>query len=97
MDENSHGFIYMVSSQAITGAKTAISKEQEEYFERVAKMSLTHPRLIGFGISDAATFQLASQYSQGAIIGSAFIKHITNSTDLKQDIQNFIQGVLAKE
>jgi tryptophan synthase alpha chain len=97
VDENSNGFIYMVSSHAITGAKTAISKEQEEYFERVAKMNLTHPRLIGFGISDAATFQLASQYCQGAIIGSAFIKHIANSTDLKQDIQNFIQGVLAKK
>lgn len=97
VDENSSGFIYMVSSHAITGAKSAISKEQEEYFERVANMKLTHPRLIGFGISDAVTFQLASQYSQGAIIGSAFIKHISNSTALKQDIQTFIQGVLAKE
>lgn len=97
VDENSSGFIYMVSSHAITGAKSAISKEQEVYFERVAGMNLTHPRLIGFGISDAATFQLASRYSQGAIIGSAFIKHISNSTALKQDIQTFIQGVLAKE
>lgn len=96
VDENSSGFIYMVSSHAITGAKSAISKEQEEYFERVANMKLTHPRLIGFGISDAATFQLASQYSQGAIIGSAFIKHISNSNSLKQDIQTFIQGVLAQ-
>jgi tryptophan synthase alpha chain len=97
VDENSSGFIYMVSSHAITGAKAAISKEQEAYFERVAGMNLTHPRLIGFGISDAATFQLASQYSQGAIIGSAFIKHISNSTDLKKDIQIFIQGVLAQD
>ncbi len=97
VDENSNGFIYMVSSHAITGAKASISKEQETYFERVAGMNLTHPRLIGFGISDATTFQLASRYSHGAIIGSAFIKHISNSTALKQDIQTFIQGVLAKE
>ena len=94
VDENSSGFIYMVSSHAITGAKAAISKEQEEYFERVANMKLTHPRLIGFGISDAATFQLASQYSQGAIIGSAFIKNIKNSNDLNRDINSFIQGVI---
>jgi tryptophan synthase alpha chain len=96
VDENSSGFIYMVSSHAITGAKSAISKEQEEYFERVANMNLTHPRLIGFGISDAATFQLASRYSQGAIIGSAFINAIANSSDLNRDIQAFLGGVLAE-
>jgi len=94
VDENSNGFIYMVSSHAITGAKAEISPEQEQYFERVANMNLTHPRLIGFGISDAATFQLASRYSQGAIIGSAFIKNIKNSNDLNGDINAFIQGVI---
>ena len=97
VDENSNGFIYMVSSHAITGAKSAISKEQEEYFERVANMNLIHPRLIGFGISDAATFQLASRYSQGAIIGSAFINAIANSSDLNRDIQTFLEGVLSEK
>jgi len=97
VDENSNGFIYMVSSHAITGAKSAISKEQEEYFERVANMNLTHPKLIGFGISDAATFQLASRYSQGAIIGSAFINAIANSSDLNRDIQTFLEGVLSEK
>ncbi|MFN5333503.1 MAG: tryptophan synthase subunit alpha [Bacteroidota bacterium] len=93
VDENSSGFIYMVSSHAITGAKAAISKEQEDYFKRVAGMNLNHPRLIGFGISDAATFQLASRYSNGAIIGSAFIKKIKDSKELKKDIKNFLTEV----
>jgi len=60
-------------------------------------MNLTHPRLIGFGISDAATFQLASRYSQGAIIGSAFINAIANSSDLNRDIQTFLEGVLTEK
>lgn len=94
VDENSNGFIYMVSSHAITGSKAEISPEQEQYFERVAAMNLSNPRLIGFGISDAASFQLASRYSQGAIIGSAFIKNIKNSNDLNQDINSFIHGVI---
>ena len=93
IDRYSHGFIYMVSSHAITGAKSAISEEQEQYFERIATMNLNHPRLIGFGISDAATFQLASRYSNGAIIGSAFIKKIKDSKELKQDIKNFLSEV----
>ena len=94
IDQHSSGFIYMVSSHAITGGKSAISPEQLAYFERVEAMNLSHPRLIGFGISDAASFQMATRYSQGAIIGSAFIKQIKDSTDLNQDINTYIQGII---
>ena len=94
IDQHSSGFIYMVSSHAITGGKSAISPEQLAYFERVEAMNLIHPRLIGFGISDAASFQMASRYSQGAIIGSAFIKQIKDSTDLNQDINTYIKGII---
>ena len=94
IDQHSSGFIYMVSSHAITGGKSAISPEQLAYFERVEAMNLIHPRLIGFGISDAVSFQMASRYSQGAIIGSAFIKQIKDSTDLNQDINTYIQGII---
>ncbi|AGA78757.1 tryptophan synthase subunit alpha [Echinicola vietnamensis] len=94
IDQQSDGFIYMVSSHSITGAKSGISDEQEAYFERVKSMELENPRLIGFGISDHATFSKASSYSHGAIIGSAFIKVLSNAKDLKADINTYIQGVL---
>ena len=95
IDENTDGFIYMVSSHSITGAKADISEEQIAYFERVKAMNLKNPRLIGFGISDAKTFTTASQYSSGAIIGSAFIKKIKDSTNLSKDIQGYIQSVIS--
>ncbi|MFN3759135.1 MAG: tryptophan synthase subunit alpha [Algoriphagus aquaeductus] len=94
IDENTDGFIYMVSSHSITGAKADISEEQITYFERVKAMNLKNPRLIGFGISDAQTFTTASQYSNGAIIGSAFIKKIKDAQNLNQDIQDYIQSVI---
>jgi tryptophan synthase alpha chain len=94
IDQHSRGFIYMVSSHSITGAKTGISDEQVVYFERIAAMNLRNPKLIGFGISDADSFSKASKYCQGAIIGSAFIKKIKDSKDLKADIQTYIQGVI---
>lgn len=94
IDENTDGFIYMVSSHSITGAKADISDEQIAYFERVKAMNLKNPRLIGFGISDAQTFTTASKYSNGAIIGSAFIKKIKDSQNLNQDIQAYIQSVI---
>jgi tryptophan synthase alpha chain len=94
IDENTDGFIYMVSSHSITGAKSGISKEQIAYFKRVQDMNLKNPRLIGFGISDAETFTTASSYSHGAIIGSAFIKTIKDSKNLSEDIKNYLQSVL---
>lgn len=94
IDENTDGFIYMVSSHSITGAKSRISEEQIAYFERVKAMNLKNPRLIGFGISDAETFTTASNYSNGAIIGSAFIKKIKESTNLSQDIKHYLHSIL---
>lgn len=95
IDQNTDGFIYMVSSHSITGAKAEISADQVAYFERVKAMNLKNPRLIGFGISDAQTFSTASIYSNGAIIGSAFIKKIKDSQNLSQDIQTYLRAVKA--
>ena len=73
IDEESSGFIYMVSSSSITGAKKGLDQKQLDYFKRVEEMQLKNPRLIGFGISDNESFKTACQFADGAIIGSAFI------------------------
>lgn len=95
IDQHSKGFIYMVSSHSITGAKAEISEEQISYFKRVEDMNLSNSRLIGFGISDKKTFLTASTYSQGAIIGSAFIKVLKDSKDLSKDIHAYIQSIIS--
>lgn len=77
IDAASDGFIYMVSSASVTGSKSGFGTAQTEYFERIASMNLTNPQIVGFGIKDAETFQQATKKAQGAIIGSAFIKHLT--------------------
>ena len=78
IDDLSKGFIYMVSSYSVTGAKDSFDKYQIEYFKRIKKLNLSNPLLIGFGISNKNTFQSACQNSNGAIIGSAYIKYIEN-------------------
>lgn len=77
IDEASNGFIYMVSSASVTGSKTGFGNAQTKYFERIAHMHLKNPQVVGFGIKDAETFQSATKNAKGAIIGSAFIKHLT--------------------
>jgi tryptophan synthase alpha chain len=93
IDDNSNGFIYVVSSASITGAKSGITAEQIEYFEKINKMKLKNPKLIGFGISNNETFSIACKHAEGAIIGSAFIKLLSDSKNLKQDIKNYITSV----
>jgi tryptophan synthase alpha chain len=82
IDKVSKGFIYMVSSASVTGSSKGFGDAQTEYFERIAAMQLSHPQIVGFGIHDTKTFQRATKTAKGAIIGSAFIKHLTeNGTD----------------
>ncbi len=77
IDHASKGFIYMVSSSSTTGSKQGFGSEQETYFSRVSELSLSNPQIVGFGISNASTFSSATKYAKGAIIGSAFIKMLS--------------------
>lgn len=91
IDSYTKSFIYMVASSAITGAKGEISQEQIDYFNRVNSLKLKSKLIIGFGISDHTTFSKACQYSNGAIIGSAFIKYLGENGTEK--IDEFIKSV----
>jgi tryptophan synthase alpha chain len=93
IDEVSKGFIYMVSSASVTGSTQGIQATQESYFERIQGMHLKNPTIIGFGISNRASFNKASQYANGAIIGSAFVKVLQQSKDIQSDIQHFVKDI----
>ena len=77
IDDSSNGFIYMVSSASTTGAKAGFGTEQLDYFKRISQMQLKNPQIVGFGISNSESFKQATQYTRGAIIGSAFIKNLS--------------------
>ncbi len=74
IDEHTSGFIYMVSSASTTGAQQDFDKQKQAYFHRIDRMGLRNPRLVGFGISNKATFEAAAANSSGAIIGSKFMQ-----------------------
>lgn len=94
IDEVSSGFIYMVSSNSTTGAKEVVSDFQNSYFERISKFGLKNPRLIGFGISNAKTFQNACQYANGAIIGSAFVNTLGVNLPLETKVSQFVKTIV---
>lgn len=91
IDEISNGFLYLVSASSTTGARDKFSKDQEEYFDRFNRMNLKNPRLVGFGISNNQTYTQVCKYTSGAIIGSAFIKSISESAELEKGINDFVE------
>ena len=94
VDALSTGFIYVVSDSSITGMKTGISSQQISYFERIKSLQLRTPQLIGFGISDRESYLTASKYANGAIIGSAFIKHLKGKNEVDKATADFINLIL---
>ena len=79
IDAASDAFIYMVSSASTTGAREGFEASAESYFQRISEMKLKNPQIVGFGISNAQTFSQATRFARGAIIGSAFIKNISEN------------------
>ena len=74
IDAHTSGFIYMVSSAAVTGTQKDFDEKKQAYFRRINAMGLRNPRLIGFGISNKATYEAAIANSSGTIIGSKFVQ-----------------------
>ncbi|NRD24661.1 tryptophan synthase subunit alpha [Winogradskyella litoriviva] len=92
IDSISKGFIYMVSSASVTGSQSGFGAIQTNYFERIAEMKLKNPQIVGFGISNNETFTQATKHAKGAIIGSAFVKHLT--TNGVDNIEDFVNTIL---
>jgi tryptophan synthase alpha chain len=92
IDSLTSGFLYAVSSSSTTGNNKAIS-DQTNYFKKLQKMQLKNPILVGFGIKDKATFQSASAYSNGAIIGSAYIKALQNTINIQATTKEFLNSI----
>ena len=92
IDDNTNGFIYMVSSAAITGTQNSFDA-QTGYFNRINSMNLKNPRLIGFGVSNKATLDMVCRYSSGAIVGSAFIKALNETTDIETAVKLVLKNL----
>lgn len=94
IDSISDSFIYMVSSAAVTGSQSGFGEEQINYFKRISDLKLKNPQIVGFGIKDEETFQQATKYQKGAIIGSAFINFLKHNPI--SDISKFIGKITKK-
>ena len=93
LDSLSSGFLYAVSSSSTTGGEKSTSASTE-YLLKLKSLNLKNPVLVGFGIKDKASFDAVCQLADGAIIGSAYIKALENSTDVNASTKSFLSSIL---
>lgn len=93
IDAHTSGFIYMVSSAATTGAQQDFNEQKQAYFRRINAMNLQNPRLVGFGISNKATFEAAITHSSGAIIGSKFVQLLKSEATPAEAVDKLLEAL----
>lgn len=93
IDKHTGGFIYMVSTASVTGAKSSFGENNLDYFYRVNAMNLKNPRMIGFGISNKATFDAACSNASGAIIGSKFVSLLQSEGEIDRAVKGLIEAI----
>lgn len=93
IDENTDGFIYMVSSAATTGAQKSFNEAKQAYFRRINAMNLRNPRMIGFGISNKQTLEAAQANASGAIIGSKFVTLLEQLKDPEKAVDALLDAL----
>ena len=93
IDDNTDGFIYMVSSAATTGAQKEFDEAKQAYFNKVNQMGLKRPRMIGFGISNKQTLESAQANAAGAIIGSKFVTLLDELKEPQKAVEALLQAL----
>lgn len=92
LDQLSTGFLYAVSSSSTTGSDKA-GQDISGYLQRLKRLDLQNPVLVGFGIRDKHSFEIACRHANGAIIGTAYISAIAKGGDLAVNTANFLSGI----
>jgi tryptophan synthase alpha chain len=95
LDELSSGFLYAVSSSSTTG-KDKNMNDVKTYLQRIKKLKLKNPVLVGFGIKDRHTFESACENANGAVIGTAFIRALEGSGSVEESTKSFLSSIISK-
>ncbi|MDR2496303.1 MAG: tryptophan synthase subunit alpha [Tannerellaceae bacterium] len=93
IDRHTGGFIYMVSSPSVTGAKSSFDASAQSYFSRIAAMKLSNPCLVGFGVGNRATSRAACSHSAGVIVGSRFIHHLQSAPSIEEAVGRLLSDL----
>ncbi len=94
IDEVSSSFIYCVAYTGVTGQDNKPTKKTSDFLKTIRK-KLNHPLMIGFGVKNREDYLTYTNYADGVIIGSAFIRLLekTNREERREAIDRFIKQI----
>ena len=75
--DSSRGFVYAVSVMGVTGARDAVSTVAETVVRRAQDAGSEHV-CVGLGVSQAAHVREIGAYADGAIVGTALVRALTD-------------------
>ena len=90
--EMASGFIYCVSVTGVTGARSQVGTDLENFITRVRKHT-DLPLVVGFGISTPEHVARVARVAQGAVVGSALMDLIERlpEDDLITGVAEFVR------
>ena len=91
--EASRGFVYYVSLKGTTGAETLDLVDVSEKMARFRAFSKL-PVMVGFGIKDGASARAVADLSDGAVVGSAFVKIMGDNQDDPGLLRNRVKALV---
>jgi tryptophan synthase alpha chain len=84
------GFLYAISRLGVTGARDAVAVSAEPLVARVRKVT-TLPVALGFGISRPEHVREVMAYSDAAVVGSAIVQVIADTTAAGGDVAGAVE------
>jgi tryptophan synthase alpha chain len=86
------GFLYLASAHITTGSKSEL-KFSKDFQDKIIQIQKQIPVMIGFGIGNHTQFIKASSVSNGAIVGSAFIRVLEHSKNTRKETIDFARNI----
>eukprot|EP00940_MAST-03C_sp_MAST-3C-sp2_P002461 g2461.t1 len=95
------GYVYCVSLTGVTGARTELPADLQDFIARVRK-HIKIPIAVGFGLSTRAHYLSVGKFADGAVMGSAIIRNVASGTDstidaTRKGLTAFVSSILSDD
>ena len=91
--KHSRGFVYAISRTGITGARQEVASDAQSLVQRLRALTKL-PIAVGFGVSTPQQFAEVGSFADAAVIGSAIVQRIEQSTGREAAaVSEFLQSL----
>lgn len=98
--EIASGYVYCVSLTGVTGTRTELPSNLQDFIKRVKKY-IKIPVAVGFGLSTRTHYISIGKFAEGAVMGSAIIRNVRDGGDTvsekSKNLSAFVRSIVKGE